>query len=115
LDRIKCRDGATTKTFVLNRTLFRLFLTLSLLIAQAGAYQHALTHTQGDNQPATDASHFKACVKCLAYAETSAGLKSAHSLLIADAVYALPDFDAARSVSCCLLIGYSPRAPPLLS
>jgi hypothetical protein len=95
--------------------LLRLLLAISLLFAQAGALQHALSHTQEDEQPASHAPHFKACVKCLAYAETCAGPKSTHVLLLCEGSYVSPHTDAPQSASSCLLVGYSPRAPPIPS
>jgi hypothetical protein len=98
------------KARLLSKALFRLFLALSLLLSQAGAFEHAVSHWQQDNAPAKHTP--QACAKCLAYAETCSGLKSAHFLVLAPAAHSLPSCAPQQGVSASPFFSYCSRAPP---
>jgi hypothetical protein len=100
---------------VLNRILVRLWLAIALVVSQVDAHQHALTHSQEDQQPAGQAPHLKACVKCLAYAEIGAGLNSADSFAVAVDEYTRPPSDMPQRVAANLCFSHAARAPPALS
>jgi len=57
-----------------SRVFLSLFLALTMLVAQYGAYAHAISHTRDDQTQDQTLPHHKHCDLCSAYAQIAGAI-----------------------------------------
>lgn len=95
-----------------SRVFLSLFLALTLLVAQYGAYAHSISHTIADQTQDQSLPHDKHCDLCAAYAQIGGAISV--SLIHFDFSSSFEETRATYSASfhAIAFTAFAARAPP---